>query len=466
MASGEEWHGHLAVTECCAGERDFGLSEGWRCTGGNARATGTFALLNAAAVVSVPAMKRFAPVVLIVVILSVVGAPFALAAASNARAAAREGASPALPIAAAITTVTGIAISPLLGTGIYGAYRWLEADGAAERAALPWYAQMKFWLPALLIVGLCAAKDSLGATLPPGWKKPLDVLEALENKLSGLIAAGAVIPFTMDALSKVLIESAEATPGAPPGGLAMLPFGAIDWSWLLDILTVPFGVALFAVVWMASHAINVLILLSPWGAIDAALKAARTTLLGSLMLTATLNPWLGALLSAIVIVVAYFIAGWAFRLTVFGSVFCWDFFTRRRKRFVPPENDNRMFAGPDFPGVPVRTYGRLVQRTEGGLEFVYRPWLWLPAKMAPVPATPPELAVGAGFLFSDVVAEDGADGERTLFSLPPRYRGHEEAVARAYQMGGGVKPMGLHKAWSALREMLGGRAARSRPTLA
>ena len=61
--------------------------------------------------------------------------------------------------------------------------------------------------------------------------------------------------------------------------------------------------------------------------------AARTALLGLVTVTATLNPWLGALLSVVVIVVAYLVAGWAFRLTVFGSVFCWDFLSGRRKSF-------------------------------------------------------------------------------------------------------------------------------------
>lgn len=408
-------------------------------------------------------VKRLSPLLLVGLTLTIVAAPFALAASANARAAgARGGASPAVPIAAAITTVTGIAISPLLGTGIYGAYQWFTTEGEAARAALPWYSQMKFWLPALLIVAICAAKDSLGATLPPGWKKPLDVLETIENKMSGLIAAGAVIPFTMDALSKILLDRTSAAGEALPSGLAMIPLGAIDWSWLLNILTVPFGIALFAVVWMASHAINVLILLSPWGAIDAALKAARTALLGSLVVTSAIDPWVGALLSLAVIVVAYFVAGWAFRLTVFGAVFSWDFFTLRRKRFVPPENDSPMFSGPNFPNVPVRTYGRLVQRTEGGLEFVYRPWLWMPTRVAAVPATPAELAVGEGMFFSDVIAE-GAKGEQTLFSLPPRYRGHEATVARAYLMRGGVKPAGWRKAWGALREMIGGRALKQQP---
>jgi MFS family permease len=411
-------------------------------------------------------MKRLAPWTLLLVTLLVIVVPFALAAATTAPAAPKGDRSPAAPIASAVSTITGIAISPLLGTGAYGAYQWATAKDAATREKLPWYAQVTFWLPALLIVAICAAKDGLGAAVPPGWKKPLDVLETVENKLSGLVAAGAVVPFAVSAMTKIFFESGGvAQAGAPvfvPSGVAAIHLAAVDFTWLLNLLTVPFGIAVFAVVWLASHAINVLILLSPWGAIDAGLKATRTALLGLVTLSATINPWVGAVLSVVVIVVAYLVAGWAFRLTVFGSVFCWDFFTRRRNRFTPQENDNAMFAGANCPGVPVRTYGRLVQRTEGGLEFVYRPWLLLPPKSAPIPVEPKSLAVGEGLLFSDIVTDEG----QTLFSLPPRYRGHEEVVARAYLMGGGVRPAGLRKAWSALRDMLGGAAVKKGPLAA
>ena len=404
-------------------------------------------------------MRRLAPLFLLSATLAALFAPLAFAASAAAPASGAGDRSPFAPLATAVSTVTGIAISPLLGTGAYGAYQWAAAKDEAARAKLPWYAQWSFFGPALLIVGLCAAKDALGAVVPPGLKKPLDVLETIENKATGLVAAGAVVPFTMDALSKMVLGGKTAAAGAAlaPGGLAMIPFGAIDFSWLLNVLTIPFGVAMFAVVWMASHAINVLILLSPWGAIDAALKGARTALLGLLTLSATINPWVGAVLSLVVILVAWLVAGWAFRLTVFGSVFCWDFFTVRRARFAPKENDNAMFAGANLPGVPVRTYGRLVQRTEGGLEFFYRPWLWLPERTAKVPVANAELAVGRGLFFSTVDAENA----RTLFLLPPRYRGHEATLARAYLMGGGVREAGLRKAWSALRELFGGGAART-----
>lgn len=409
-------------------------------------------------------MKRLFPLFVLALTLVVIVAPLALAAETKpvapARVATTSDSSPAAPIAGAISTVTGLAISPLLGTGAYGAYQWLSAKDDAAKAALPWYAQWSFFGPALLIVGLCALKDAFGTVVPPGFKKPLDVLETIKNKATGLVAAGAVVPFTMAAVSKMMIGAKTAGAGGVvlvPSGLAMLHVGAIDFSWLLNILTVPFGIAMFAVVWMASHAINVLILLSPWGAIDAALKGARTALLGLLTLTATINPWVGAVLSIVVIFVAWLIAGWAFRLTVFGSVFCWDFFTVRRARFTPKENDNRMFAGGNFPGVSPRTYGRLVLRTAGGIEFYYKPWLVLPERSAVVTTDKARLAVGKGLFFSSIAADD----RDTLFILPPRYHEHEEMLARAYLLGGGVRDAGLRKAWSVLKELFGGSAAQT-----
>jgi hypothetical protein len=401
-------------------------------------------------------MHRLTPPLLLALAFSLVIAPFAFAA--DAAATAKDK-SPAAPLAGAVAAVTGIAISPLLGTAAYGAYQNMRAETPEQKAALPWYAHWSFFGPALLIVGVCAAKDTLGAAVPPGLKKPLDVLETIENKASGLVAAGAVVPFTMAAVSKMVLGggSAAAGPALDASGLAMLPIGAFDSSALLSVLTIPFGVAMFALVWMASHAINVLILLSPWGAIDAALKAARTSLLGLLTLSATINPWLGAALSLVIVVVAYFVAGWAFRLTVFGSLFCWEFVTGKKNSFTPAENDNRMFTGGDLPGVPIRTYGRLVQRTEGGLEFYYRPWLVLPERSAKVPATAAQLAVGRGLFFSTIETESGG----AVCTLPPRYRGHEETLVRAYRFSG-VRDAGLRKAWSALKGLFGG-SAKSQP---
>lgn len=395
--------------------------------------------------------NRIVPFVLLTLIFIAMVTP--LWAATNAKQSSSKGKSPGMGVATAVTTVTGIAISPLMGTGAYGAYQYFTAEDKEARAALPWYSQMSFWLPALGIVGLVAAKDSLGAVVPPGWKKPLDVLETIENKASGLVAVGAVVPFTIDTMSKMILAEMPDAPEKVNTGLAMLHLGAIDFTWLLNILTVPFGVAVFAVVWMASHAINVLILLSPWGAIDAALKGARTALLGLITVTATMNPWISAALSVVVIIVAWLVAGWSFRLMIFGSIFSWDFFTLRRSRYKMKENDNKLFTGGNLPEVPVRTYGKL-RKTENGLTFIYKPWLVLPEKTAVVPTE--GLAVGKGLFLSTVQSGEN----NTFFILPPRYRGHEEELVKTYAMAG-VNPAGLRKAWSVLRELFGGSAAKT-----
>jgi hypothetical protein len=396
-------------------------------------------------------MKRFLPLVALVSLLALIAVPLWAATATSPAAPAGDK-SPAAPIAGAISTVTGMAISPLLGTGAYGAYQYFRAS-AEQRAALPWYAQASFWLPALVIVGACAVKDALGAALPPGWKKPLDVLETVENKATGLVAAGAVVPFTMAAVSKMIIgDASSAVDPLVSTGVAAIHVAAFDLSWLLNILTVPFGIAVFAVVWMASHAINALILLSPWGAIDAVLKSARTGVLGLLTLSSMLNPWISAALSVVIIIIAYLVSGWSFRLFIYGSIFSWDFFTLRRSRYQVNPDVNKVFAGGNLPEVPVRTYGKLRQ-TDSGVVFTYKPWLVLPERSVTI--TDPTLVVGKGLFFSTVITGK----EETYFILPPRFRGHEEELVKAYGWGG-VEPAGLRKAWSVLRELFGGSAAK------
>jgi hypothetical protein len=404
-------------------------------------------------------MKRIAPILLLATLLATLVTPLPAAGtpAPQKTSTPAAGDSRIAAITTSAATITGIAISPLLGTGAYGACKYWTADSAA-RARLPWFAQPSFFLPALLIALACACKDALGAMLPPGWKKPLDILETVENKVSGLVAAGVVVPFTMNSLGGMLggggSTAAAAGHALDGAGLAMIHLGAVDFSWLPGLVTVPAGIIIFAVVWMASHAINVLILLSPWGAIDAALKAARASLLAAVAATAHFSPTASLILSIAIILIAFFVAGWAFRLTIFGTAFCWDFLTLRRKRFRPKPDANKLFSGGRMKGVPTRTYGRLLNEPENGrLVFAYKPWLVMPARRTVVAVAEP--CIGKGLFFSTI-----RDGEGTLFILPPRYRGHEEQLAQIYTLGG-IQPAGLRKAWGMLRELFGGGAART-----
>lgn len=377
-----------------------------------------------------------------------------LAVPAPAAESKKPAKTPGLELATMASQVTGIAISPLLGVSGVGAYQYFQASTPEEKAALPWFAQISFWLPALLLVGVCAFKDSIAAVAPPGWKKPLDIAETVENKISGLVAAGAVIPSLVALGSKLMMQST-ALEHAPvlASGLGVLPLAAFDLSWLLTILMVPLSVAVFAVVWVVGHAINVLILLSPWGGLDTALKGIRTGVLSLVAATAYIDPVVGATLSVAIIILAYFMAGWAFRLMIFGSVFSWDFFTLRRTRFKLLADGNKLFTARDIAAVPLRTYGRLHQDADGKLHFKFRPWLVLPERVVEVPRE--GLVVGKGVFYSEVLGFDqSADKNTTLLLLPPRYVGHEELFARTYRING-TCDVGLRRAWSWLREALG-----------
>jgi len=372
---------------------------------------------------------------------------------------------PGIELATMASQVTGIAISPLLGVGAVGVYQWWGAHTDAGKAALPWFAQLSFWLPALLLVGLCAAKDSFGAFVPPGLKKPLDIAETFENKVSGLIAAGVVVPSLVALASKYVVSTAglEHVPAAT-SGLAMVQLGAMDLSWVLTILMVPLSVAVFAVVWVVGHAINVLILLSPWGGVDAVLKAARTGVLSLVAATAYIDPVVGATVSLVIVVVAYFLAGWAFRLMVFGTVFSWDFFTLKHRRFRVLADGNKVFTAREIAGVPLRTWGRLHQAADDKLLFKFKPWLVLRERAVEVPRE--GLVVGKGVFYSEVLGFDQkSDKNATLLLLPPRYRGHEELFARTYHISG-TCDVGLRKAWSWLREALGFGPKQAAPAVA
>jgi hypothetical protein len=377
----------------------------------------------------------------------------ALLFGGSARAAESTGRSsskstPGLEAAAAISTITGVAISPLLGVSGVGVVKYFRT-APEKRAQLPWYAQPWFWAPALLLVALAFVKDTFGTALPTAAKKPFDIAEAIENKISGLVAAGAFVP-----LIAMIFTSVGADDSALYGdaGLAM-----INLTPLLNVLTVPAAIAAFVVVFMVSHVINVLILISPFTTVDAALKTARMAVLGTVAGTAFVNPYVGAGWSLLIILVCALLAGWAFRLMVFGSVFTWDLVTFRKTRFKVEPESNWMFTARAMGKTPIRTYGKLSRGPQGELVLSYRPWLLLPRRTLPLP--PGKYAVGRGLFYSEIIELDG-DSTPPVMTLPPRFRSHEEELSSIYTLAG-VHDVGAVKGfkafWSWLKELFGFR---------
>ena len=350
-------------------------------------------------------------------------------------------------LAETVSLITGVAISPLMGVGAVGAYDYFKAKTPEEKAALPWFANPLFWLPALLLVGACFLKDTAGIAIPTVLKKPFDVAEACEHKISGLVATGAFVPIAASIFHST-------TSNSPDGAsLSALGFAAIDLHWLYNALMVPFAMAAFFIVFLASNAINILIILSPFTTVDAALKGFRTAILASVVGTSFVNPWMGALWALVIILFSWLIAGWSFRLSHFGVSFLWDFITGRKGRFHPEAKENKMFLGTKIQKVPTRTYGKLSQNEKGELAFRYHPWLILPPRTIILP--PGTYETGRGLFYSEIMRADG-DTLKTVILLPPRYLGHEEAVTSIYHFAG-TRDVGIRAGWAWFKSLFGGQ---------
>lgn len=355
---------------------------------------------------------------------------------------------PGVELAQAISTITGVAISPLLGVGAVGAWKYFKTP-AEGRASLPWFAQPWFWVPALSLVTIVFVKDTAGTALPTALKKPLDIAEVFENKISALVVAGAFVPL----IATVVQTAADADSTLYQGTM----MAAFNPSALFSLITVPVAILVFFVVWMVAHVINVLIIISPFTTVDAALKSVRLALLSSVTLTSFADPYVGAAWALVIILVCYFLAGWALRLTVFGTVFAWDFLTFRSSRTQPDASANWVFTAKAMEKTPIRSYGKLTRDEKGRLVLKYRPCLVLPSRELILPEG--SYAIGRGLLYPEVIQLND-EGAEAVLTLPPRYCGHEEDFNRIYQLAG-IQNVGIQAVWDWIKG-----AFSSRPQLA
>ncbi len=379
-------------------------------------------------------------------------------ASSNGAAAERSQFTAGEEIARTVTLTTGVPISPLLGVSGLGAWRWWRTPAAA-RAELPWYARPWFWGPGLFLVFLFAANTTIGAAVP-GLKKPMDFVEEHENKFSALVASPIVLLEVKRLLGlgfPALAGSGVAS-SAPLAGSGLAFVSSVEPLAGAAKLFVDLGLgvlylACFFLVFIAFHAIQVMIALSPSALLDMLLRGFRLALLGLLGVTSWIHPYLGATLGFAILFIAWLTAGWSFRLTVYGSILSWEFLTGRDGSADPATAPLAAFSQRGLKGVKPRSYGRLAQDGAGGWVFLYRPWLVLPRHSVQLPLG--EMAVLKGAL-SPLLVRHGALRPQTLMRFPPRFRTREAELASRLGAGEvleGRIVRGFRAAWQWLKDL-------------
>jgi len=366
---------------------------------------------------------------------------------------------PGVTLAQGITEVTGVAISPLLGVSAVGAWRYWRTD-AAMRDDLPWFCQPWAWGTGLALLALCFLKDSLGTAVPGVLKKPFDMIELFENKASAAVASAAFVPVVAGQMAehfKALHPGAAAAPTAAIFGSSI---AFIDMAWLF----VPLAVFAFLMVWICSHAINVLIILSPFSTVDAALKLMRTGLLVMVGLAYAIAPWLAAVFCLLIIAVAIWLAPSAMRLAIFGARFAGDILLPwRGKSRATPDKPHAFTLG-RIGDLPARTGGRIIILDDGKAVFRYRRFCILDERSVPLPDGNRVLAKG---LLSPALFHrpSGGGDETKLLLFLPRYRGREEDMATPLKAIG-VREHALSRGFGAVRGFIGEMLRRKNGTIA
>jgi hypothetical protein len=328
-------------------------------------------------------------------------------------------------LAETLATATGIAITPMLGVSAVGAWRYWKSPQEL-RASLPWFCSPWLWGPGLFFTLLLVLKEPVLGAVPP-LKKPVDALEVLENKASILVATPAVVPMFLQAFGSatalaLLMEGTTSLPLAAVGAAMSIPapLAAVGYT-----LAAVLFMGAFLAIWLAFHAINILILLSPFGFLDILLRSIKFVVLAVLLVATWISPWLGAAVALLILLASIPIAGWSLRLAWFGSVISWDLLSRRHRNPPEPGAPVAAFTANGALGVPGRAWGRL-RRADGSLTFTYRPWMVLRSRTVTLAARPTRLEKA---LLCPLVRDAGAQEAPLLFRLPPRYRTHEAGLA-------------------------------------
>jgi hypothetical protein len=353
---------------------------------------------------------------------------------------------PGVALSQGITEITGVAISPLLGVSSVGAWRYWKTEEAA-RDSLPWYAQPWAWGTGLGLLALCFLKDSLGTAVPGILKKPFDMVELFENKASALVASGAFVPLI--AQEMVTHLQTERAIAVPSGSIMGMSVAMVDASWVM----IPAAVVAFLLVFVCSHAINVMIILSPFSTLDALLKLVRTGVLVAVGVIYLIAPWLAAVVCVGIIVVAAWLAPAAMRLAIFGARYAGDIFFPGQGRARATPAQPHAFTMGRVAGLPPRTGGRLELRDDGSAVFRYRRWCVLDECVIPLPEGSRHVEKG---LFSpSLVYRAGESDEAKMLVFLPRYRGHEEKLAAHLKLQG-VREHSLVRGFAAVKSWIRG----------
>jgi len=303
-------------------------------------------------------------------------------------------------------------------------------------------------------------KEGLSVTPLSLIKKAGDAAEAQSSPLLALLGLASLLPGVIEHLTPgttAIIQSmfnsfnpAQAYASAEPE-LAISGFSTLS-TWLGGAVVTVVSTIVYSAVWLISNAFIVLCLILP-APLGPVVKSCRLALIGALHTLSLYHPWLALVLSLAIIIFAFMLCRWSFKLTVWSLLYSFDFLTRRWRKHAPGLEPVAFISAGGRKKLKIgkRTYGRLIMEN-GRLFFRYRIFLLFPKKVE-LPSSD-RLVLGRRLLGPVLLMRV----EKRLVSLLTfrlSCRTHEELLAR--QLGGlEILEVGLSKwlkgAWSGMNK--------------
>jgi hypothetical protein len=342
-------------------------------------------------------------------------------------------------IADTISTTTGTAISPLLVMGAVGAWKYFRAE-ENDRKSLAWFCHPAVWGLALCFSGLLLLKTAGKLVIPAPLAAPLDAIDHFARNSAGpVLGIGVAIPMSVQAIDSF---GALAQPREGIMAASLLPLTSIP-AWGVTLAVTLF---VFTVVWMSFNAVDTLVMLCPFGPVEFVSKLIKGCVLLLILVLALFSPILAVVFCGIVIAIATKVAGWAYRLTIFGFVLMYDLLMPGSARKRINLNAPHAFVKCKSLKIPARTYGRITS-SGGVLIFQYKPVFFAPRRAVSLPNV--DRYVVKGVLMSGI-HDTRKTNDLCKISFPPRYKKHEEAIAARLGFTD-IRDCSLIRGWKALK---------------
>jgi len=316
-----------------------------------------------------------------------------------------------------ITQLSGIALEPTLVVGAMGAYKYLTSSKETKEL-LPWYCMPWFWIVCLILYLVLHSPTALSAINLPSQIS--SALKACDKQIGLLVTSPVVVDQVMDVAGTLSAEVAFS--GAQPSAYlsaSIIPLellsGLPTVFWFIAIVPMLFFV--FFSMWLLNFVFDMLVFLSPFGFVDAALEFFRIAFYAILLAVAIFIPQLVFVLIIPIAVISVIMFGWSIRRCVMGFVFFKDFINRKKESSIN-EKGIVAFAGQSL-GFPNKCCVKIIKKDEN-LQLSYKR-LFLFKKTKTIDN--PELTLKRGVLYSGLY-----NNGTFICTLPLRYQKIMEKV--------------------------------------